>query len=502
MKQLKYIFLNGLVLIIVFSTCGCSDFLEQEPGAQVSINEQLSSKAGVQEALTGIYKDIEGLVRSANFGLYADYQGGNLTFTPSQANSIKGEISTPNQIENTYNFQDQSNNSDFSSFYNNSYDIINQVNLILEFINEVPDASQTEKNQIIAEALSIRGYTHFLLSLIYCQNYDFTNDASHLGIVYNTKTLTNGEINYPSRETLSNTYKFIETDLLEAIELYTPENALGKGPATSYFTEYATKALLARVYLYKNDWDNAFKMANDVISNSGKILTPKSEYISEWKEPNAPLSEMLLEFSPPRDNEDDVSAGMYQYYGYFYDAKENTLQYSRYVSSQDLLNLFEPDDLRIQLFQSFDIETFSGMVNGERDYDDLPYYFTNKYQDNAGYIAFRLSEMYLIRAEAYLNNEKFEEAKNDINTIRSRANASLLENTNNLEDAILLERRKELCFEGHLFFDLRRNHKDIIRNQGCYSTVCNLSYPSPKLILPIPLNNLNLNSNLKQNESY
>ena len=110
--------------------------------------------------------------------------------------------------------------------------------------------------------------------------------------------------------------------------------------------------------------------------------------------------------------------------------------------------------------------------------------------------------MYLIRAEAAFENNQPALAMADINTIRARANATLLSNTANLKEDILLERRKELCFEGHLFFDLVRNHKGITRNDGCISTNCSMVYPSLKFVLPIPQYNINLNSNLQQNESY
>jgi hypothetical protein len=72
--------------------------------------------------------------------------------------------------------------------------------------------------------------------------------------------------------------------------------------------------------------------------------------------------------------------------------------------------------------------------------------------------------------------------------------------TDNLEQALLLERRKELCFEG-IYFDLARKNKSVSRNDGCLSLNCRLEYPFPKFV-PIPRKNINLNSNLQQNESY
>ena len=66
----------------------------------------------------------------------------------------------------------------------------------------------------------------------------------------------------------------------------------------------------------------------------------------------------------------------------------------------------------------------------------------------------------------------------------------------------LLKDVRKLCFEKHLFFDIARFHKNVERNSGCIATTCNLNYPSDYFILPIPKNNIDLNSNLKQNEGY
>ena len=118
---------------------------------------------------------------------------------------------------NIYSFDDLADNSNFAAFYSTSYNIINQANLILEFTDALKDASDTEKNQIKAEALTARAYVHFLLSEIYSQNYGFTADASHLGIIYNT------QIHYKwtsisSRETVANTYTFIIEDIKDCLE--------------------------------------------------------------------------------------------------------------------------------------------------------------------------------------------------------------------------------------------------------------------------------------------
>lgn len=482
----------SVLFILIGLLQGCSDFLEQELGTQVSITEQLGTKQGVMTALNGLYSDVEVNVRGERFAVYADLQGGNIKFSPSTTSSSLGQITIPTNVLNVYSFEDQSDDSNYASFYSDSYDIINQANLILEFTDALTDATQEEKNQLKAEALTIRAYTHFLLNEVYSQNYGYTNDASHKGIVYNRQSITKG-IQYPARETTANTYSLIIKDITDALNLYS-DNLVLSGPIYSFFNKTNTKALLARVYLSKKDYKNAYETANDVITNSGVSLVNSANYISEWEKPDLPISEILLEFSIPKGNDGTVRGSLSTFFGY-----TSATVYGKYVASQDLLDLYETNDIRKQLFLTQSISTLIDSKKENRNY-----YFTKKFQGNPGYVAFRLSEQYLIRAEAALglDTPNLEQAKLDINTIRARANATLLNHTNNLAEIVFLERRKELCFEGHLFFDITRNHKSVTRNDGCLSLSCNMTYPSLKFVLPIPRANLNLNPNLEKNESY
>ncbi|MGY5353988.1 RagB/SusD family nutrient uptake outer membrane protein [Wenyingzhuangia sp. IMCC45467] len=480
-----------ITVLMSFGLTGCSDFLEQETGNRSSVNEQLATKEGVVTALYGTYTSLENLLRSEAFTVYADLQGGNLSFSPTASGTNKGQISVSSNVENVYAFQDLALSSHLSSFYSSAYSVINQVNLILEFVPLLPNTSEQDQAAIQAQCKTIRGYVHFLLLQMYAQNYTYTTDASHLGVVYQTLTLNSG-ISYAERATVKDCYDFLISDLNDAISLYQQENTLLEGPDYSYFNSYSAKALLARIYLAQNNWEQAYELANDVIENSGLTLSSSATYVEEWENTDAPINEVLLEFSVPRDAEGNVGASMSAHYGI-----SSATNYGKYVASLDLVTLFEENDVRKELFISNQLAT---LYNDELV--DETYYFTKKYQDNAGYTAFRLSELYFIRAEAaiYLNNETV--ALQDINTIKERAGAAIITTSTDLLTELSLEKRKEFCFEGHLFFDIARTHQNVERNQGCISNVCSLSYPSPKLVLPIPQSSININSNIEQNESY
>ena len=123
-------------------------------------------------------------------------------------------------------------------------------------------------------------------------------------------------------------------------------------------------------------------------------------------------------------------------------------------------------------------------------YDDI---LTSKYTNQFGNVhVIRLAEMYLIRAESNFRLGTVIGANplDDINEIRDRAKAPTLISLA-LED-ILLERRKELAFEGFLLHDIKRT-------QG---TVGSLNWNDSKLVFPIPLREMQVNSKLVQNPGY
>ena len=136
-------------------------------------------------------------------------------------------------------------------------------------------------------------------------------------------------------------------------------------------------------------------------------------------------------------------------------------------------DMYEPEDDRLNLF-----------------YDDER---TGKWMNLFGNVnIIRLAEMYLTRAEANFREGTAVGADplDDINFIRARVNLDPLASLT-LED-ILLERRLELAFEGHLIHDVKRTRSD----------VGDLPFDAPELIFPIPLRELNINPDIGQNDAY
>lgn len=474
-----------LFIVILCSLNACSDFLDVEPDLQISINEQLSTLEGLEQAVNGIYFDLETLLSSERH-LYGDIMSGNTTFSPRIDN---GAIQVGREVENTYGFLNTAVDSDFESFYGSCYGLINQLNLLLERKNSFTYLSGDRSLQLEAELLAIRALVHYELTLFFAQHYGFTPQATHPGIVYNTRMLRVG-IDFPARQDMATTYSLLKADLDRSLSLMTTVPFLESSPAISILNTVNTKALYARIALQMNDWPRAETLANDVIQTSGRQLTPRLNYINEWTT-GAPLSETLLEFTAPINLEGETSSSISQYYLF-----SSPTIYNRYVASGDLIAAYDDTDLRLSLYNQQLLPARVGSALVPTDF-----FFSKKYQRDSGTLLIRLSEMYLIHAEALERQAPSSPtALQRLNDIRERAGLTAL-GAMNLDD-ILLERRKEFAFENLYLYDLARFQRNIVRNSGCIAAVCNLNYPSPFFILPIPQRSIFSNPNMTQNEGY
>ncbi len=485
---------KGILFCICFILLSCDDFLDREPVEQISIDQQLSTLEGHFDALNGAYTKFEELYSSLRF-IYADALAGNIKFAPNN----QGITSIDPRFEATYRFEEQESDSNFENLYEDSYEIINAINLILTRIDAI-DGAEADKNLIKAQALAMRAFLHADLLRVYAQPYNFTSNASHLGIVYNTEPLQIGE-DFPSRLTVGESYALVEADNLQAIDFFENSSENANQPKVFYFNELNTKALLSRVYLYMQQWENAIDLSSQVIEE-GPDLTPRDLLVSQWLDFN-PLSEALLELAPPIDQDDGtIRSSVSTYFQVITDSNGNIIENKRYSTSNDLSSLYTNDDIRSTsgLLKTYFISTQTSSGT-----EELPFTFTQKFSDRDGAIVIRQSEMFLNRAEAFAKTGRENEALNDLNRIKLRANPDAELNSisgQDLIDEILLERRRELAFEGHLFFDLKRNNKDIIREDGCTINLCQLDYPNPRFVLPIPESSLLINQNMIQNEGY
>ncbi len=311
------------------------------------------------------------------------------------------------------------------------------------------------------------------------------------------------------RASRAEVYGQIIADLKEAIILFSDPEAAAMSNTKA--NKVAAQALLARVYLYMQDWDNAENYANQVIANSayklealGHAFDPDSkETVLQFRiNPSTNvgvINEMThflplvpLSFLSVSDQEFFLDPNNYPEF--------ETALIPRIAVMEQLVNAFEPDDQRKITWLNYNPSPIDAPYFGRKTY------FANKYpnseKDKTNYVLIRLAELHLIRAEARAMLNKISLAAEDIDLIRNRAGLgkTAAANQQSLLNAIAQERRVELFAEwGHRFFDLKRTGKAILVLSAVPGKQ---GIRADDLLFPIPPVEILANSNLTQNPGY
>ncbi|WP_207536382.1 RagB/SusD family nutrient uptake outer membrane protein [Desertivirga arenae] len=374
-------------------------------------------------------------------------------------------------------------------FTGSNYAVIDRANRVLRVIDAVPTTTNEElirKARQKAELLTIRAFCHFRVLKSYAENYE----PQSLGIPYMESINDAPGAVKPSRLTVGESFEKIESDLEAARSIYPS----GTVTDVTRLSKLAVYALKARVFLYEKKWDSAAVAATEVINTIP--LATRAQFPGIWTDANN--SEVIWKLKKDVDN-DRI--------GSFYRTSAGIVEYA---ASPKLVNLFD---------QAADIRFASYIkIDNTRGNNKSPY-LVNKYAYNTTNVGLadlkliRVAEMYLIRAEAYAESSNapggLALANSDLNALRSARIENYVPtsyNKENLIDEIYQERFKELAFEGHRYFDLRRRSKEINRtplaadDAGGSKTI--LKPTDKEYYLPIPGFELRANENMVQNPLY
>ncbi|SDX11057.1 SusD family protein [Lutibacter oricola] len=477
-KNIKYII--GLFSIMV-SIIACND-IELDPVQQDAVD----SNSAIQD-LTSATAAVDGMYDL----LYrVDYYGRELMVIPEvSADNILVSPSNSGRFISNYTYAITTTNGDVEGLWTNMYKNINAANAIMFFAPNVTSLTTEQLNEILGHAYAIRGMAHFDLVKTYAFPYT-TTDASvapgangtggHLGVPLLS---TYGQEEDAARATVAEVYAMIISDLTKASSLL-PTSAYS---ASSKFNSTAAKALLSRVYLYKGDYPKAFTTAQSVIADSQYSLTSNANYASDWAG-SVSSSEAILQLPAFQNDHNgfDALASIY-----VPDGDDGNKGYGDLIPTTDILALYSDNDVRKTWF---------------RDIADVTYNFKfpNSWTNDIPLI--RISEMYLTVAEAAANGAGTIEAGQDaLNEIILRADPSATPTTSTGQpflDEVLLERRKELAFEGHRLYDIVRNENDMVRTDlATASTLSELTYPDYRMILPIPQLEIDVNDSINENNT-
>lgn len=444
----------------------CSDFLEVDVKGKATIPSFLSDPQGLNAGLVGTYNKMYAYVDN-EFTKYGDVAG-NMVSLPSASSG---------DMVAQYNFtSDESQVTGAVGYiWRKIYVTQANANNIIEYGPSVADnypAQRDQCNRIIGQALLIRAMCHFDQCRAYAQPYNYTADASHLGVPVLLRTP--GANDTPSRASVHDVYAAVLSDLERASTLLTDAVAENR----HYASLQAVRCMQSRVYLYMEDWQNALKYAQMAIGT--QQLAQGNDYLGMFDDLNK-QGEAIFRLSG-----DKMS-------GYLKQFCENSC-----VPADTLLSLYDADDIRLKLLRFSDgrkccIKYSATNVAGSEAKRDDPFLF-------------RLSEEYLNAAEAACQLGQYADARQYIRAIIERAvgtakaDAVLTATSDSqLLQLIRRERVKELCFEGHNFFDLTRWKQDVVREQATTSVVRVMTYPNDRFVLPIPQDELFANTSMQPN---
>lgn len=468
---MKKYYVMLFALTLVFTACR-DQFLDLKNPQSLPLDGTIKDLATLTTASNGAYLQLKGEnYYGRTFILVPDLLGDNVFVSRSNGGRYPEEDNFAVTRENGYVL------GAWAAMYRT---IVNANISISEGSKLTPS---TDINQVLGELYALRALAYFDLVRYFAQPYSYTNDASHLGVPLVVER--KDELIKPARATVGQVYAQIIDDLQKSLTLMTTAKKDGK------FTPTAANALLAKVYLYKGDWANAELYASNAISGPYTLLT-NANYVGSWASKFS--SESLFEVAFL--STDNLAANSI---GYFYEQAG----YGEGLATQDLYNQYDAADVRRQLIQ----------VGIRKVTFENPAYFVKKYprgtstrDDNIKVL--RLSEVYLIRAEARAelsktDASKLADAQADLNIIVKRGHAAALNITltgDDLVERILLERRKELAFEGNRFFDLTRRNKNVNHIKSETNEVFN--YPNNKFVMPIPFAETTANPSVKQNPGW
>jgi hypothetical protein len=475
MKNIKIAILSALVLI----GSSCADRLELLPEQSLAGSQAFSSAANAEATLRGVYSQTQLLeVFGSGPQIIFDYQADNTDFV--------GSFPT---LQDINNYVTTSPNATIQVYWQVHYRVINAANSVIENVPTIKDPALTPEisKRLVAEAKFLRAITHFNLLHMFAQPFQVQNGATP-GVPLLLKSFT-GEIEYPSRATVAACYEQIRKDLNEALtDLPAVSTAASRGRAT----KGAAAGYLSRLHLYKGEYQLAADFASQIISATS-AYSLATNYSFYGATPTA--EHVFVIINSATDNGRTGSGGWASYHR---PASNGGRGDCAMAASLETSFSAEPADKRY-----VDLSTFVTAADGQRKRMTLKFPDAANNTDLAPLL--RTSEMYLTRAEALaelngINNESL----TLVNGIRTRAGLPAWTSTTfstkaAFINAILEERRKELCFEGHRRMDLLRRGLPL-RTTGPTASLA--VYGGPKTVLPLPQREIDLNKSLVQNPSY
>ena len=422
MKRFSY---RIIALLCFIATLGCEDYLDENPTNFISPEQFYNTAQDAQVAV---------------FGLYAHLSNGDMYSRDLEMIGMHGDPAvSPNRVINLpqarYDYSPSF--GDFSDIWNELYALIGDANKAIGRLN-ASSLSQEDKDQFISEALFMRAYAYYTLQQFWGDVPLWTDE-----ITDNAE-----EIASLSRTPVAQVRDQIVKDLLEAEDKLPSfyEGDFDKQRAT----RWAAKSLLAKTYLYQENWAAAETVAMDVINNSPHELLPEYEDVFR---PDNEINDEII-FTVDFDEDIKFSTRGLRYGIRPVDEEPATREpwmsgFGHYVVRQSFIDSYDPNDGRLEGI------IFDENLAGEK----LNFIYMAKFQrteelDDAlgvNFILLRFADLLLVHAEAATENNNIAAAENSLNRVRNRAGLDAITGLSQSEmrEAVRQERIWELVGENH-----------------------------------------------------
>lgn len=456
-KNRSITFILFLLIAIQFS---CKKFTEVEVAPNLIQTPQLFiSDVTALSAVNGVYYQMRAVAPSIFNGSISIYGGlcadeftTNLTSQEYDAFYRNSILSTSSIIN--------------SQLWTAAYRIIYRTNAIIENLQKSNGVSTLTKNQLLGEMKTVRGVAYFFL----------VNLFGDVPLILNIDYLSNERAPRTSSDMV---YNQITEDLKDATNLLSntyPSNLRARP------NKFTAASLLAKVYLFKKDWQNAELYSSSVI-NSGNYSLLNN--LNDVFKNNS--TETIWQIAPGNESRNTIEGSNF--------IPPSSTSVPSIVISSTLNSVFENGDRRKANWLGLNTN------NGNQ------YFYPFKYKRRVTtpvdeyIVVSRLAEQYLIRSEARVRQNKIAEALQDLNMIRNRAGLpnSNANDPSSLISAIIQERRVELFAEwGNRWFDLKR----LELANSILGPIKGANWQNTDMLFPIPFSETEINNLLIQNPGY
>jgi hypothetical protein len=487
-------FLLFLIAVILAGFMGCQNFLVENPQQSLPVDLVLSNATGLANIVTGMYNALHTAnIAGGNYNVLVEIMADNVLW--------KGSFTTYQDFANRAVVPDNGNTT---AWWTDSYKAINTANIVLDAVDKIndPTLTQAQKDIYKGDAYFVRGIVYLQLAIVYGKPWNFTADQSHLAVPVRTKPVTSSSAfeNLP-RATVAAVFAQVDADLKQAVTLL---------PATRTdrrATKNAANGYLMREEMEKANYAGAAAYAQ-TIRGGGYTLTAAPYTVFQTKF----STESVFEIAFTTNDNPGVNAGQHAFYApnslggrgdivitqSFVDATAQIVTAAQKAAITAAGGTVA--DLRVTTMQNGNTANTSSTIK----------YFRTTNDDDVQ--SLRLSDVLLIRAEALAEQAATlaavpAEVYTLVNQVRERSlsvtggtatkamidySAANFATKQDLINAILLERRVELAFEGDRFYTLRRKGLDM---RG-------LAPSSNKVTFPIPQPEIDANPSMTQNPGY